>query len=347
MKGGTATKLILESIFVSALSTLHVKGQNIIAQLVLNSYETVYQNVYKEKEQIAKVVKLAGKSLNSGGCIYYVGWDSLGIMGLMDASECRPTYGASLDEVRGFLYKSYSNLRNKEGSLSHVGKHYLISIEDFSSNILPGLRDEDIVILLTTDSNFVPDANLLMKPCKKVVIVVNTSDQKPTTLNPNIDVFLKVTISQKEITQLTSKEMFDEYKQLYYEVATKWILNSISTGAYVLVGKVYQNIMIDLKASNNKLFYRAVNIIQNFSGLASEICTEFLLRAIYEEDDLTDEQILAPVTSHIHIAADKNKVIPIALVAALLDCGINEAKEKIEKERILRTVMLNALKYSK
>ncbi|XP_050402998.1 glucokinase regulatory protein [Patella vulgata] len=94
MKGGTATKLILESIFVSALSTLHVKGQNIIAQLVLNSYETVYQNVYKEKEQIAKVVKLAGKSLNSGGYIYYVGWDSLGIMGLIDASECQPTYGA-------------------------------------------------------------------------------------------------------------------------------------------------------------------------------------------------------------------------------------------------------------
>ncbi|XP_060583846.1 glucokinase regulatory protein-like [Ruditapes philippinarum] len=73
--------------------------------------------------------KLSLSSLRSGGNIYYIGDDSLAIMGLIDASECPPTYGATLDDVRGFVANGYKTLQNVEGDLSHLASylHYIMS----------------------------------------------------------------------------------------------------------------------------------------------------------------------------------------------------------------------------
>ncbi|ESP02485.1 hypothetical protein LOTGIDRAFT_237979 [Lottia gigantea] len=345
MKSGTATKLILESIFIAALS--RITGQKIIAQLILNSYETVYNDLYSEKQKISKVVKLAGESLKSGGSIYYIGYDSLGIMGMIDASECRPTYGASLDDVRGFLSNGFKNLRNKDGSLSHVGKHFRISIEEFNSDILPYLKSEDLVVLLVKDNEYLPDSNLMSKSCKKVLFVVNDKHDGMLPSNQDVFIHIKVTINSSEIIQLISKPIYEEYKQVYLELATKWFLNSLSTGAHIMKGKVYQNIMIDLKPSNNKLFHRAIHILQNFNGLTAEECIEYLLRSIYEADVLNEDQLTSPIASHIQVAATKNMVIPTALAASLIKCSIKEAKEKIDEEPVLRTVFLQTLKFAK
>lgn len=338
MKSGSATKILLETIFVSAFESMCNEKSSKI-ETYLQSYQDVCEAVYKESNSISEIVQLAGQSLIAGGTISYIGWDSLGIIGMIDASECPPTFGSSLSDIRGFIESGYELLENTEGDLSNLGKYFKISIEDFQTDILPNLKDSDLVIILRKDeSTLIPD-KLWRASCKKACICFHSPEKIVPSQRDKLDCVVSLDISTARLVQSLGAEHYETWNQLYHEIATKWILNAVTTGAHVLKGKIYQNIMVDLKVSNNKLFYRAVGIIQRFSNLPKDICQEYLLKSIYETDDLSIDQKSLKVKDHIYKATPMERVVPTALVAAILKSSIREARKTLSKHHVIRTAI--------
>lgn len=119
--------------------------------------------------------------------------------------------------------------------------------------------------------------------------------------------------------------------QCLEEFALKLILNAVSTGAHVLIGKTYENIMVDVRVSNVKLFYRALGILKRLSNEKEMAkCEECLLRAIYGMDDLGRVE-KAHIEEHIKSATVKGLVVPKALIMLLTKCSYDKADEYLKK----------------
>ncbi|KAJ8289424.1 hypothetical protein GJAV_G00001160 [Gymnothorax javanicus] len=152
MKAGSATKILLETLLWSAQTnaltdtyTTHGAVLNL-----LREYERVHSITYSHSQQMAALVKQAGESLQKRGHIYYVGWHTLGVIGIIDASECVPTFGADFGDIRGFINEGYAEMRNSEGDLTSLGPEFCIGHSDFMGSILPNVTESDTVIFLFT-----------------------------------------------------------------------------------------------------------------------------------------------------------------------------------------------------
>ncbi|XP_064428074.1 glucokinase regulatory protein [Mirounga angustirostris] len=107
--------------------------------------------------------------------------------------------------------------------------------------------------------------------------------------------------------------LFFEYEgnfiqRLQHELSTKWVLNTVNTGAHVLLGKILQNHMLDLCIRNSKFFWRALAMLQRFSGQPKARCIETLLQVIHFPQPLSDDIWTAPISFHIQVAHEKEEV---------------------------------------
>ncbi|XP_060081243.1 glucokinase regulatory protein-like [Ylistrum balloti] len=342
MKSGSATKIMLEAILVAAYNSLSDQSPSWDTHAHLETYRMTCDSVYSHSESVAGLIQLAGNSLNKGGSVHYLGWDSIGVMALIDASECPPTYGASLDDIRGFMEGGYSLLSNYEGDIGHLGRHFKISLQTFESDILPYLTEADLVIVCHGGGSIHLTPKLWKSKCKKGIITFD-ADFK-TNVYDQFDQSVALTLPEDDIKSLVGDHIWDQWQPLYQEIATKWVCNAVTTGAHVLKGKVFENVMVDLKVSNNKLFHRAVGIIQRFSPLCKEAANSVLLRSIYQTDVLTQNQLSLSTSSHIESATAMGKVVPCALLAAITQCSIAEAQKLIDKQPVIRTAISDSLR---
>ncbi|KAH0517246.1 Mas-related G-protein coupled receptor member X2 [Microtus ochrogaster] len=99
----------------------------------------------------------------------------------------------------------------------------------------------------------------------------------------------------------------EEVGKFQRELSTKWVLNIVSTGAHVLLGKTLQNHMLDLRIANSKFFCRALTMLQRFSGQCKARCIKSLLQAIHFPQPLSDDIWTAPISYHVQVAHEKEK----------------------------------------
>eukprot|EP00041_Stephanoeca_diplocostata_P019841 m.432496 g.432496 ORF g.432496 m.432496 type:complete len:650 (+) comp21408_c0_seq3:177-2126(+) len=186
MKGGSATKIILETIFSAALGTLMrqtaeqhnrdtsepkrrrletstLKVTPISSDVIrcgLREYEQAVRDTYAEPGKLARMVEFVGGALRRGGRMYYLGAGSYGIAALVDASECPPTFNATWDEIRAYLHGGYETLRNKEGNLAEAegSTYFHLKWSDFEKDILPSLTSADVVIFIVGSAHNIPDS---------------------------------------------------------------------------------------------------------------------------------------------------------------------------------------------
>ena len=358
MKGGTATKAILESVFLAA----HIKSGHFAPNLFHKSYmeiieflfEKIYYQAYQQfsiyKNQVCPILKSCGESLNrktplnEEGHIYYVADGVFGLLGLIDASECPPTFGTDYSTVRGFLYGAYETLCNSEGDLeSKFGDFYSISWSNFES-LIPNLNSFDTVILLACEvENFAYTKHVIdqvkKSPCRLFGIVKeivgNKSCQDLFGLIDNCMVIRnsEVSLSSSEILDLSGIDFYEE-------MILKWILNTITTGAHILHGKIVENYMIDLQPTNSKLFNRSIDIVKKFSGVSVEKSTSALLSAIYQTDD-PSLLLTVDVDEHVIRAMGVNKVVPTAILIASRDLTVSNARKYLEANPVLRNAILS------
>nr|XP_033794333.1 glucokinase regulatory protein isoform X1 [Geotrypetes seraphini] len=341
MKGGSATKILLETLFLAAhKADCNVEVTEKCLLEILRTYERAHKVTYSQSKKIASVVKQAATSLQKKGHLYLLGWRTLGIMGIMEAVGCIPQFGADYRDFRGFIAGGYNGMLNKEGDLTALGPEFAISHEDFIKNIVPTLSEMDTVLFMFTVDDELPDIEKLAGLVKEKTS--NFQAISHATAGQCLPNSIKKLFPN--IISITWPILFLEYEgnfiQIFQrELSTKWILNTVSTGAHVLKGKIYRNYMVDFKVSNTKLFQRAVSVVQRLTEQPQLRCIETLLQSIYAPEMLTDQIRSLPISKHVEAASVKEKVVPVAVVSLLRSCTVHEAKSRLDASPSIRAAI--------
>jgi N-acetylmuramic acid 6-phosphate (MurNAc-6-P) etherase len=346
MKGGSATKLLLEVIFSLALLESGIvkqkevllhdfsAEQEVLAQVkkMIRQYEAARLAAYDEEEPLADLIERAGETLRRKGHIYYLGYPPFGILGTVDASECPPTFGADFEDVRGFIFGGWKGLLALERDLSSEGTVYRIDAREFEKVKLPRLGKNDLVIGLGMQNLQDRILTLLRESRKRgaaaAAVIVNANRRR---LSREIQLCVAPHVSPEGLVR--NAPIFAEY-------AMKLVLNAITTGGHVLTGKVYQNRMVDLRISNNKLFYRTVRIVSNIMSVSEHAAQRAVLRSIYNTDTLTHSVSELPISSHIDAARGQEKLVPKALLLSTGQFTCRTAAAALRKEPIVRNIIL-------
>ncbi|KAM9334271.1 glucokinase regulatory protein [Symphorus nematophorus] len=339
MKGGSGTKILLEAVLsaahAAAFTNTPITYKGILQHMT--AYEKTLDITYAQKEGISALVEAAGRSLQCSRRVCYLGWGSLAVLGLIDASECNPTFGANHNDVRGFISGGYRELNNSDGPLTSLGPDFCIAHEDFLHLVLPSLTDQDTVLLIYTHSDDVSEVAKLARRVREKTSNLHTvyhqihGDTAAAVQQDHID---KLCLSSLKITWPSPAS--GSLLHMQWELSTKLLLNAVSTGAHVLKGKIYQNHMIDVQVTNSKLYSRATRLLQKLSCCSESQCEEALLKAVYQVDKLTVDITSSDVTMHTLAARNRTKVVPLALVCLLTGCSLMEAESHLEQQPIVR-----------
>jgi len=211
---------------------------------------------------LVRAIEIVTESLRNGGRLFYVGAGSSGRIGVLDASEIPPTFGASPDLVQGIIAGGATALyRSVEGAEDEESAGALALRER-------GIKNSDVVIGITASGRtpfvlggLAPAKSLgaktILLTCNPSVgAVVDRGEPQPAEAATNTDLTIALAVGPEVLTGST---------RLKAATATKVALNIVSTGAMVALGKVRGNLMIDLHTTSAKLRDRAVRVV---AGLA-------------------------------------------------------------------------------
>jgi N-acetylmuramic acid 6-phosphate etherase len=243
------SKLITEQRNTNTLE-IDCKSTLEIVDIINTEDSNVINAVHNERQNISKAIDLIVESFKKGGCLFYLGAGTSGRLGVLDASECPPTFGTSPELVRGVIAGGLDALtRSIEGAEDrHVDGERAI-IEN-------GIRANDIVVGIATGGTtpFVHGA------------LVQANRIGATTVflccNPDINPTTDVNVT---IRPITGPEVITGSTRMKAGTATKLVLNTLTTTSMIKMGKVYENLMVDLQVKNVKLKDRAERIIMTIT----------------------------------------------------------------------------------
>ena len=201
--------------------------------------------------QIATAVQWAKEVLEAGGRLIYFGAGTSGRLGVLDAVECPPTFGVSSDVVVGLIAGGErAFVRAVEGAEDdpELCKKELLAINLKESDLAVGLAASGRTPYVIGGLRYAKEIG-----CRTVAIACN----KDSAIGKEADLAIEPTPGPEVLTGST---------RLKAGTAQKMILNMISTGSMVGIGKAYQNLMVDVQQTNNKLVVRAQNITMAATG---------------------------------------------------------------------------------
>jgi N-acetylmuramic acid 6-phosphate etherase len=236
-----------------------------LVELFVEEEKFVHDALRGTIADLTRATEIGTESLRNGGRMFYVGAGSSGRIGVLDASEIPPTFGASPDLVQGVIAGGATALyRSVEGAEDEESAGALAMNER-------GINNGDVVIGITASGRtpFVLGAIGRAKSLGAKTILLTCNPARPQ--NTNVDLAINLAVGPELLTGST---------RLKAGTATKVALNIISTGAMVALGKVRGNLMIDLNAVSTKLRDRAVRVV---AGVAR--CDYQFARNMLEESD--------------------------------------------------------------
>src|SRR3954451_18937680 len=239
------------------------------------------------RADIVKATQLVVAALKQGGRLIYYGAGTSGRLGVLDASECPPTFRVDPEMVQGVIAGGPDAMfRAKEGAEdSPEGGAQAVDEKKV------GPKDVVCGIAAGGTTPFVYGALRHAKSLGAKTVFVTCVQEVPG--EPDVDVTIRLLVGPEVLTGST---------RLKAGTATKLALNSITTVAMVQLGKVYENLMVDLRASNIKLWDRGARIVATLTGLARDEAME-LLRA-------GDGHVKLAVVMHKrHVSAGEAKLL--------------------------------------
>ncbi len=350
MKGGSATKFMLEILFTLAFVEAGILPRKRLIPELRNTrdlienirtflylYNTAVLETYESLDQIREVMDSAGEALRHKSHIFYLGISPMGVLGTIDASECPPTFGADFEDVRGFIKGGWDWMLEggDDDYLVNCGEpYYRIDFNEFEKEKLPRLKKQDIVIGIAADNKQVKLFLPYIKRAKKkgahtALIVMNAPDLDSRTRN-SFDFV---------ITPRLSRHAAFPGGDFFAQLSLKLILNAITTSAHIFSGKVYQNRLVDLRISNNKLFYRTMGILQTILGIDRKTARRCVISAIYKTDNPPPAMLRKPISEHVDVATPQEKVVPLALLLCTGKFDVERASRLIQRTPIIRTIV--------
>jgi N-acetylmuramic acid 6-phosphate etherase len=236
-----------------------------IVDLINTEDQRVPGVVASQREPIAKAVEQAEKTFRSGGRLFYVGAGTSGRLGVLDASEIPPTYGADPELVQGIIAGGFKALtRAQEGAEDRLES----ADEDLAEH---GVRAGDFVIGIAA-SGTTPYVRRALEYARSVGAATAIVACSP----PPDDVLKAADI---HILPITGPEVVTGSTRMKAGTATKLVLNTITSGAMIRLGKTFGNLMVDLRATNNKLKDRSERILMEVCGVSREEARALLDRS--------------------------------------------------------------------
>ena len=228
---------------------------NAILRTINREDKTIALAVEKALPEIEDTVRLTTTALRNGGRVFYIGAGTSGRLGVLDASECPPTYSAPVDWFIGIVAGGDVALRRSIEGAEDKPENAIKDLEPFDINE----RDVIIGISCSGAAAYVVAAldHSRGKKAKTVYLITNPKPYSATS----VDVTISVDTGPEIITGST---------RMKAGTATKLVLNMISTASMVRLGKIYGNLMVDLMAVNDKLVDRGTRIIEQLTGLGYE-----------------------------------------------------------------------------
>ncbi|MEM2050094.1 MAG: N-acetylmuramic acid 6-phosphate etherase [Thermoproteota archaeon] len=252
----------------------------------------VAKAVELEIPKIAKAVETVVKAFRKGGRLIYVGAGTSGRIGVIDAAECPPTFGTSPRMVQALIAG---------------GRRAMFrAVEGAEDNMRAGVKDvkrlrvseRDVVIGLSASGRAPYVIGALKEARRRGAETIAVA----TVLNPRIGKYASIVI-----TPIVGPEVIAGSTRMKAGTAEKMVLNMISTVSMVRIGKVYTNLMIDIKPLSVKLRSRARRLLRFFAGVSSEEAEEIYRRSKYD--------------------------LKVALVMALAKVDANDARKALRKSQ--------------
>lgn len=224
-----------------------------ILELMNDEDQSVAASVRRAIPDIARAVELVTDAFRGGGRLFYAGAGTSGRLGILDAAECPPTFGVEPEMVQGMIAGGKETVfRSREG----VEDHENFGAEDVTTN---GVAGGDVLVGIAA-SRRTPYVLGALREAKSrgARTVFLRCNEGP---DPEVDVVITVVVGPEAITGST---------RLKAGTAQKMVLNMITTASMVKLGKVYENLMVDVRPNSAKLIERGKGIVMMLTGLGYE-----------------------------------------------------------------------------
>jgi len=238
-----------------------------ILRIMNEEDRSVAEAVGCELEAIERVVHAFVKTYKRGGRIFYVGAGTSGRIGVLDAAELPPTFGIPPDRVQGIMAGGLEAFFRANESLEddrEAGRRVVREKE---------MDERDLVIGLTASGETPFVLGCLEEAKQRGATTVGITNNPNSSITQEADIVVVVVVGPEVIAGST---------RLKGGTAQKLVLNMISTAAMVKLGKVYDNLMIDVQANNQKLRRRAETILKELTGADLNRIRTTLAEASYE-----------------------------------------------------------------
>ena len=251
---------------------IDIKSTQEILKTINDEDKTVAFAVEKALGEIGKAVDIITENFKAGGRLFYFGAGTSGRLGVLDASECPPTFSAPKDMVQGYIAGGDRALRTAVEGAEDSAE---LAREDFNKL---NITKNDTVVSISASGNAKYVVEILKLGKETGAKTIGISNNKNALLKEFSDVFIFLD---------TGAEVISGSTRMKAGTAQKMTLNMLTTASMIKLGKVYDNLMVDVMPTNEKLKDRAKRIVKEITG----------------EDDLTVSEALNKADFNVKTAA--------------------------------------------
>lgn len=246
---------------------IDVLSTEAVLQKINEEDQRVAEAVSKAIPQIAVVVNAIAKAFGHGGRLFYFGAGTSGRLGVLDASECPPTYGASPSMVQAFIAGGETALRNAvEGAEDSAELGH-------ADALAAGLKAGDVVVGISASGGALY-VTAAMEAARAVdCFTAGITCHAGSALAQVVHQAIVVDVGPEVVAGST---------RMKAGTAQKLVLNMLTTGAMIQIGKTYQNLMVDVQPTNRKLRERARRIVSALGGVSIETAEALLDETAYQ-----------------------------------------------------------------
>ncbi|WP_194191231.1 N-acetylmuramic acid 6-phosphate etherase [Clostridium chrysemydis] len=263
-----------------------------MVKMINNEDKKVAEAVEKELPAIAEAIDGIVDRINKGGRLIYIGAGTSGRLGILDASECPPTYGVSEELVQGIIAGGKTAIfKAKEGAEDSKE----LAIEDLKDK---NITENDTIVGLAASGRTPYVIGGLEYANSIGALTVSV------TCNSNSEVSKA---SKIKISPVVGAEVVTGSTRLKSGTAQKLVLNMLSTGSMIKLGKVFGNLMVDVQSTNEKLVERAKRIVSEATGVTLKESEETLNKTDFD--------------------------VKLAIFMILSGLDLDKAKEKLDKNK--------------
>jgi N-acetylmuramic acid 6-phosphate etherase len=272
-----------------------------IVQLMNEQDAGIAAAVAQQTPVIAQAIDVIADRFRNGGRLIYLGAGTSGRLGVLDASECPPTFSTPPELVIGLIAGGRDALtRAIEGAEDHpeLGQRDLANVD---------LADRDVVVGIATSGRTPYVIGGLQYAQQIGAFTIGFSCNDPCDLRAH---------SELMIAPIVGPEIISGSTRMKAGTATKMVLNMLTTGAMVRLGKTYGNLMVDLKATNQKLTIRSCGIVAELTGIDAAQAARLLRQCdgevktavvaqLRDVDPAAARKLLAAAGGHLRAALNR------------------------------------------